>query len=130
MKYSVSDSSEWRLFSKRIFKIDIQTIVIMDFNLQQYKETAFNLDEASGQDTFELLLVFSGVMTFIVITPALFVTTGELIAPVIGVILGLGDLAMSQYLPERMEFQDEKEDEKEDQKVDESNEQKETEYNV
>lgn len=98
---------------------------VMDLDLQGYKETALNLDEASGEETFELLLVFSGVMTFILIAPALFVTTGELMFFGIGIVMGMADLAMSQYLPERMEF----EDEKEDQSSNESNEE-EIEYNV
>jgi hypothetical protein len=83
------------------------------FELTKYAETAKNLDEASGEDTMELLLFFSGFMTFIVIVPALYMTTGETYVALIGVLIGVFDLFASQYLPSRMNFEQEDEENEE-----------------
>lgn len=77
------------------------------FDVSQYIETAKNLDKAGGEETLELLLVFSGVSVVLIIAPALYFITEEVYIAGIGVVLGIMDLIMSQYLPSRIETESE-----------------------
>lgn len=61
------------------------------------------------EDAMELLLFFSGVMTFIVVTPALYITTEIVYVPLIGIAIGVANLFASQYIPDKMEFEGESE---------------------
>lgn len=47
------------------------------FDIDQYIETAKNIDEAIGEDTLELLLVFSGVSVILIIAPAILYYRGS-----------------------------------------------------
>jgi len=77
------------------------------FDLNQYKETVQNFDEASGEEVLELLFVFSGVMIIILIAPAVYFMTNNILVAGLAVAFGLMDFVMSQFLPERVETEEE-----------------------
>lgn len=71
--------------------------------LSQYRETVQNLNEASSEETFELLFVFSGLMIIIVVTPAIYFTTNNLMVSGLSVAFGFLDFVASQVIPKRIE---------------------------
>lgn len=71
--------------------------------LGQYRETVQNLNEASSEETLELLLVFSGVMIIIVVTPAIYFITNNLMVLGLSVASGFLDFVASQVIPKRIE---------------------------
>lgn len=77
------------------------------FDLNQYKQTVQNFDEATGEEVLELLLVFSGVMVIILIAPAVYFMTNDVLIAGLAVVFGLMDFVMSQFLPGRVETEDE-----------------------
>lgn len=95
------------------------------FDLTKYKQTALNIGEASSEDTMELLLFFSGVFIIVVLSPVLYLVSDTLLAAGAGVIFGVADLFMSQYLPERMQIEEQKENQE-----NENKNQEEVEYNA
>lgn len=76
------------------------------FDIKKYKRTVTNVEEASGEDLYELLFVFSGTMIILLVSPALYFITEMPSVAALGVVFGLIDLGLSQYLPRRMEFED------------------------
>lgn len=76
------------------------------FDLNQYKETVQNFDEASGEEVLELLFVFSGVMIIILIAPAVYFMTNNILVAGLAVAFGLMDFVMSQFLPQRVETEE------------------------
>lgn len=76
-------------------------------DISEYIETAKNLDEVSSEKTLELLLVFSGFSVVLIIAPALYFITEEVYIAGIGVVLGIVNLIMSQYLPSRIDTESE-----------------------
>ena len=82
------------------------------FDVDKYKDTMTNLDEAKPEDKVELVLVAYGVGSILFMAPAIyFLIEDPLISGIIALI-GVLDLAMSQYLPERLNFEEESTEEK------------------
>lgn len=77
------------------------------FDLNQYKQTVQNFDEATGAEVLELLFVFSGVMIIVLIAPAVYFMTNNILVAGLAVAFGLMDFVMSQFLPERVETEEE-----------------------
>lgn len=73
-------------------------------------KVGFNLDEQSSQETLEFLLYVSAVCILTVVSPALFLATNSYLILSAALFAGLTDLAMSQIIPERMEFNREDQD--------------------
>lgn len=83
-------------------------------NPKKYFEIGFNLDEASSEETMEFLLFFSGFTILIVISPAIFLLSNSVQLLGASLFFGVADLFLSQYLPERMNFDESDKQDKED----------------
>lgn len=80
---------------------------MLDF--QQYKETVADMDEASSEDTLELLLVFSAFSSAVFVAPMLYFVTNSLLISSTVLVVSVLDLAASQFLPSRIETEEDDE---------------------
>lgn len=82
------------------------------FELTKYVETAKNFDEASKEDIWELLIFLSGSMAFIIVVPLFYITT-NIYFTLIWALIGTINLFGSQWLPSKMNFEQENEENEE-----------------
>lgn len=91
-------------------KLISHTNITIMLDPRKQVKVGFNLDEHSSQETLEFLLYISAVCILIVVSPALFLATNSYLILSAALFAGLTDLAMSQIIPERMDFDQEDQD--------------------
>lgn len=77
--------------------------------IQKRIETAKNLNEAESHETVQLLMTFSSLFIIFFVAPLLYyVTDGDIILVSLIFLIGIFDLVMSEYFPEKLAESDTK----------------------